>query len=85
MHAGLERFYQHVVPVGVVWTAVIIPQNDLEAWVVGITPITEELGHVLDVFVASGQFVLTACVVDPDEQRLLADTHDWQRNGRRCR
>lgn len=75
IYAGLGRCYQHVVPAGVVWTAIIIPQNDLESWVVGITAITEELGYVLDVSVASSQFVLAAGVVDPDEQRLLADTH----------
>jgi hypothetical protein len=63
-------------PTGVVWALHVITKNDLRAWVIGVTPVAQEFCNVLNVLVTSMQFILAACVVDANEEGLLASSHD---------
>jgi hypothetical protein len=45
----------------------IITKNDLGAWVVGVTPVTQEFCNVFDVLMTSAQLVLAAGVIDANE------------------
>ena len=51
----------------------VITENDLRPRVIGVAPVAQELGDVFDILVASAEFILTARVIDPDEEGLAAD------------
>lgn len=60
-------------PARIIRSSEIIAHDDLVPLVGGVPTVLEELAYILDVLVASAQGVLTTCVVDADEQGLLAD------------
>jgi len=68
---------------GIIRIRHVITKNDLRTWIIGISSIAEELGHILNVLVAALELVFAASVVDSDQEGLLPRIgHDWDKVAR---
>ena len=68
----MRKRYQYVMASGKILASVVIPENDLRARVVGVAPVTQELGDVFNILPTSSEFVLASFVVDADQEGFLA-------------
>lgn len=59
--------YEDVMTSRVILTTQIISKDDLRAWIIGITSVTEKLGNIFNVLAASPEFVFASFVVDANE------------------
>ncbi len=55
----------------IIRTRLIITKNDLRTWIIRISSIAEELGHILNVLMAASELILAAGVIDSDQEGLL--------------
>lgn len=71
--------YEDVVSAGVVWSPVVIAENDLRAWIIRVSSVAQEFSDILNILVASIQLMLSARIVDANQQGLLP-IHDGRRD-----
>ncbi len=62
-------------PTGVIWSFHVVTKNDLRAGIIRVPLVAQKFGDVLNILVASMQFILAAGIIDANEKRLLAG-HD---------
>jgi hypothetical protein len=66
-----RKVYEHIMTAGIIHPSHIISQDNLASRIIGIASETEELCNILDILVASVEFIFGAGVIDSYEEGLL--------------